>query len=471
VHLLAVRLRPGVLPGRYPSAAWALAIAALIGLGLPRTASAVPSFARQTGMPCSQCHTLSFGPALTAYGRQFKLNGYTFGEGEHPLPVALMVQGGYSRTDAAQPDAPAPHFSPSTNLSVDQVSLFVATRITDHIGMFSQATYSGVDRHFSWDNTDIRYARPMKLFGTDAVVGISVNNNPTVQDLWNSTPAWAYPYITSPLVPGASASPIISGGLAQVVLGATAYTMIHDHVYLEAGAYRGLSDRWLGNVGLYPDNNAHVNGAAPYWRAAYQFTTGEHREHYFSVGTFGMDVKLQPDPAVPDTNRYTDVALDGTYQYTPEGPGSIIANASLIHERQQLGATFNAGGSDNATNHLTALEIDASYAWRQTWSAGLGFFDISGGTDATLYAPAPFSGSANGSPDTRGVTVQFECVPLGKLQSWGRPWVNLRVGLQYTAYLRFNGGTTNYDVVPGPNAPGRNASQNNSLFLFSWMAF
>src|ERR1700726_2510870 len=443
----------------------ALALLVFMVIALPRIASAVPSFARQTGMPCSQCHTLSFGPALTAYGRQFKLNGYTFGEGEHPMPLALMIQGGFSRSAAAQPAAPVPHFSNNDNISLDQVSLFVGSRISEHIGMLGQATYSGERRHFNWDNTDIRYARPLTLFGTDAVVGISVNNNPTVQDLWNSTPAWAYPYITSPLVPGASASPIISGGLAQLVLGAPAYTMIHDHVYLEAGAYPGLSGRWLGNVGLYPDNNAHVNGAAPYWRAAYQFTKGEHGEHYFSVGTFGMDVKLQPDPTVPDTDRYTDVALDATYQYTPEAPGAILVNASLIHEKQQLNATFNGGGSANAINHLNALELDASYSYRQTWSAGAGLFDISGGSDLTLYGAAPLSGSKNGSPATRGYTLQFECVPLGKMQSWGRPWVNLRVGLQYTGYLRFNGGTSNYDGF------GSSASQNNSLFLFSWMAF
>jgi len=439
----------------------ALALLVFMIMALPRTASAVPSFARQTGMPCSQCHTLSFGPALTPYGRQFKLNGYTFGEGEHPMPLAFMVQGGYSRVDKALPDPAAAHFSTNNNVSVDQVSVFLATRLTEHIGMFSQSTYSGEDRHFSWDNTDIRYARPLKLFGTDAVVGISVNNNPTVQDLWHSSPAWAYPYIGSPLVPGIGAAPVI-GGLGGVAVGATAYTMIHDHVYLEAGAYKGLSDRWLGNVGLYPDNNVHINGAAPYWRAAYQFSRGEHGEHYFSVGTFGMDVKMQPDAAVPDTDHYTDVALDATYQYTPDGPGAILVNASLIHEKQQLNATL---GPDNATNHLNALEIDASYAYRQTWSAGLGLFDTSGGRDARLYGPNPFDGSNNGSPDTRGYTAQFECVPLGKMQSWGRPWVNLRVGLQYTGYLRFNGGTSNYD------GSGRSASQNNSLFLFSWMAF
>jgi len=455
--------RHNVRTSRYRGYSFALLV--FMVMALPRIASAVPSFARQTGMPCSQCHTLSFGPALTAYGRQFKLNAYTFGEGEHPMPLALMIQGGFSRSEAPQPDVAAAHFSNNNNLSVDQVSLFVATRLTEHIGMFAQSTYGGESRHYNWDNTDIRYARALNLFGTDAVVGISVNNNPTVQDLWVSTPAWAFPYITSPLVPGASAKPIISGGLAQLVLGATGYAMIHDHVYLETGAYRSLSDRWLNNVGLYPANNAHVNGAAPYWRAAYQFTKGEHGEHYFSVGTFGMDVKLQPDPTVPDTDRYTDVALDATYQYTPEAPGAILVNASLIHEKQQLNATFNGGGSANAINHLNALELDASYSYRQTWSAGAGLFDISGGRDLTLYGAAPLSGSNNGSPDTRGYTLQFECVPLGKMQSWGRPWVNLRVGVQYTGYLRFNGGTSNYDGF------GRSASQNNSLFLFSWMAF
>src|SRR6195256_1627195 len=214
---------------RYRGCAFALLV--FIVMGSPRIASAVPSFARQTGMPCSQCHTLSFGPALTAYGRQFKLNGYTFGEGEHPMPLAFMVQGGYSRVDTPPPDALAAHYSTNNNLSVDQVSVFLATRLTEHIGMFSQSTYSGVDRHFSWDNTDIRYARPLKLFGTDAVVGISVNNNPTVQDLWVSTPAWAYPYITSPLVPGAIASPVISGGARPGGVGGPADPPIPNTVY------------------------------------------------------------------------------------------------------------------------------------------------------------------------------------------------------------------------------------------------
>ena len=64
-----------------------LAAAALVALaigfltiGFASPAQALPSFARQTGQPCGTCHT-DF-PALTPYGRKFKLLGYTTGGGE-----------------------------------------------------------------------------------------------------------------------------------------------------------------------------------------------------------------------------------------------------------------------------------------------------------------------------------------------------------------------------------------------------
>jgi hypothetical protein len=44
---------------------------------------------------------------------------------------------------------------------------------------------------------------------------------------------------------------------------------------------------------------------------------------------------------------------------------------------------------------------------------------------------------------------------------WGAPWVNLKLGIQYTLYTQFNGGTNNYDGF------GRNASGNNTLLLFA----
>src|SRR6202158_5370296 len=39
-------------------------------------AQAVPSYSRQTGLPCASCHYAP--PELNAFGRKFKLDGYVF---------------------------------------------------------------------------------------------------------------------------------------------------------------------------------------------------------------------------------------------------------------------------------------------------------------------------------------------------------------------------------------------------------
>src|SRR5579871_1350227 len=45
-------------------------------LVMRQDANAVPSYSRQTGLPCSSCHLAP--PELNAFGRKFKLDGYTF---------------------------------------------------------------------------------------------------------------------------------------------------------------------------------------------------------------------------------------------------------------------------------------------------------------------------------------------------------------------------------------------------------
>ena len=42
---------------------------------------------------------------------------------------------------------------------------------------------------------------------------------------------------------------------------------------------------------------------------------------------------------------------------------------------------------------------------------------------------------------------------------------HVRLGIQYTGYTRFDGGSSNYDGT------GRSAGDNNTLFLFYWLAF
>src|SRR5579863_4856613 len=45
-------------------------------LALTQFAYAIPSYSRQTGLPCATCHYAP--PELTPFGRKFKLEGYTF---------------------------------------------------------------------------------------------------------------------------------------------------------------------------------------------------------------------------------------------------------------------------------------------------------------------------------------------------------------------------------------------------------
>ena len=46
---------------------------------------------------------------------------------------------------------------------------------------------------WAWDNADVRYANTANIGGVDVIYGITANNNPTVQDVWNTTPAWTFP--------------------------------------------------------------------------------------------------------------------------------------------------------------------------------------------------------------------------------------------------------------------------------------
>src|SRR5262249_19525308 len=140
-----------------------VALVVLVICVTPR-ANAVPAFARQTGQPCTTCHIGSFGPQLTPFGRDFKIGGYTQAGGEglaSKIPLSAMLLPSFTNTGAGQPGGAAPHFGDNNNVAMDQISVFLAGRITDYAGAFVQGTYSGGDRAFLLDNTDVRLTTPL----------------------------------------------------------------------------------------------------------------------------------------------------------------------------------------------------------------------------------------------------------------------------------------------------------------------
>src|SRR5437867_4062161 len=264
----------------------------------PVLAQAVPSFARQTGLECGNCH-LSW-LELTSVGRAFKLGGYTLmkatneerpwlptqNDGPPPkLPLAAMLQ--LSATDTKSTAGADPsNFPRNDSVVLQQFSLFYAGRIAEHVGAFTQWTYDGVAHHSSIDNVDLRYADHLKREGTNLTYGLTINNNPTVSDIYNTTPAWGFPFASSSVAVAPNAAPVIDGGLAQQVVGFGAYTLWNKTVYAEVAAYR-TADRAFSvfRAGTDKATDAVLDGYAPYWRLALQHLWGEGK-HSAMIGTY-----------------------------------------------------------------------------------------------------------------------------------------------------------------------------------------
>jgi hypothetical protein len=486
-------------------------LAGLLTIAFAPPAQALPSFARQTGQPCGTCHT-DF-PALTPYGRRFKLLGYTAGGGEfrstpfssptgsdaraeldklrgyakalppvadgnkeYVPPLSMMAIVGYTHTQGPTVAPPTDPYNANDNVVLTPFSAFYGGAITDNIGAFAQVTYSAPDplsalsgtpadqfKHtWSWDNADVRFARTASIGPLDVVYGVTANNNPTVQDLWNTTPAWGFPYAVSSLAATPGASTMIEGAFAARVGGIGAYTSINDLLYLEFTAYRTLGFREQNSLGMNPfDGPGLFGGVAPYWRVALEPHWGRHS---LMVGAFGMYFDVHPwlDPSFvtgttgtfAQSDKFTDMGFDSQYQYQGDNYW-VTLRGSYIREFQRLDASFANLASSNPTNQLNSLKLQASFAYGADNRIVLTgqYFDIRGTSDPNLYV-----GFASGvSPNSNGWMAEIAYIPFGASKAFGWPWFNARIGLQYTYYNKFDGTTIG-------------AHDNNTLFLHAWFA-
>jgi hypothetical protein len=423
-------------------------------------AAAVPAFAVQTGQPCKTCHIGAFGPQLTPFGRQFKLNGYTLRAGDaFTVPLSGMAVASYVHTQKDQPGPPAEHFDTNDNTTLDEASIFLAGGIGDHFGGFAQVTYSGIDRAWSWDNLDLRAVDHIALLGSDVLLGLSLNNNPSIQDVWATLPGWGFPFTDSDLEPGPEAATVISDALAQNVVGESAYAWWDDRLYTEVGLYESPGTDFLKKVGVDPGDTSEIDTAAPYVRVAWQQDMGEQN---FEVGAFGLFANLFPgrDHSTGQTDHFSDIGLDASYQYTGTGENIVTVNGRYIHESQTLDATQALGAALNRDLNLNELNLNASYYYENTVGFTAGAFSITGDSDPLLFAD-----SRTFSPNSSGFIFQADVTPFGGDDAPLGKRLNLRVGLQYVVFTKFNGASTNFDGL------GHNASDNNTLRLFLWTAF
>jgi hypothetical protein len=427
-------------------AALAVATAAL----MPATSQAVPAFARQTGQNCVACHTGGQFPEFTPYGRLFKMTGFTIGERTIPLSVMGVAT---SSSIAKPPDGTDKNVTPVFATG----SVFLAGKITDNIGGFAQVTYDpwvpngdGFSGHSNADNIDVRFANHIISDKNDWIYGVSLNNNPSVTDPWNTAAAWMQ------YVPGAglnsssfidSATPYpeyFSGGN---IAGLNAYVYWNRSVYAELGTYR-TADGALKFMTAGTDPKTLLSGSNnPYWRLA---LTREWGPHNIMVGTSGMVAHVfNPDlmDSYPDNlDKVRNTGFDAQYQYILD-PHTVTLQLARMKTEVTYSDAFNAGpdviipGMNDTT---TVTRAKLAYTYQAKYGGSLSLFNKTGSNNQGL-----------GDPSTRGITYEAFVTPVQ----------NVRIGAQYTSYSTFDGASTNYDGA------GRNASDNNSMFLYVWFAY
>lgn len=412
----------------------------------PLDAAAVPAFARQTGQNCVACHAGGQFPELTPYGRMFKLTGYTIGERTLPLSMMAVV----TANKVKVPD-PTQGRTQDGNLIFNTASLFIAGKATDNIGGFAQITYNKYDTqnpdtlkwssHSGADNMDFRYADRYIDDKQDLVYGVTLHNNPTVQDVWMSAPAWGPATVPGSTGAGSGALPKLADGLSQQVAGLGAYAYWNQTVYAEVTGYRtgdGVFSFMTQGVNKDHGPQVYLKGVNPYWRLALTRAWGPHNG---MVGVSGLNVKLYPDSTDPSgsTDRYRDLSLDAQYQYLLD-PYTVTAQASYIHEKQSLAANV---GATNPSDTINSLRAKLSYVYQAKYGATLSYFDIHGSTNN------------NPNTNTRGWTPEIFWTPVQYV----------RLGLQYTMFNRVNG------LSSGTDGAGRSAKDDNTVFFYVWGAY
>lgn len=441
-------------------------------------ARAVPSFARQTGLACEACHTIP--PELTPFGRRFRLNAYTLTTrpplvtdiDDHKrntvfltdLPgMSILLQATYDHWNRALPDSQVPGAKAQADdfQFPQQFSIMYAGAVSDHVGAWMQMTYLQNTGNIGVDNNEVRYSG--HTADNEWLWGLTLNNNPSFQDVWNTGEAYGIPYFpvqslylaTQPLGGASLRAPIFTlfPGLAA---GLGAYVWYKDSVYLELSEYHSaksgsvIADEDSSNLNL---GGGTIDNFAPYWRATYEKDWGYNSA---SIGTSGMYVKFVPKVYAGQTlspgnvNRYLDISVDWQYQYN--GPHNIFTFLGhYTHENEENNAALVPTYFSNPTDHLNQLQMTGEYYHNRTFGGLISFVRTTGTTDV------PFNGGT-GSPAN-----QYEVYELDYL-----PWFNTKLLLQYDVYNVVNNNQNPFFLAGSSNPK---ASDNNTWVVGLWMDF
>jgi len=302
-------------------------------------ASAVPSFARQTGMACSACHYQHF-PVLNGFGQSFKASGYTMMgaqgkvEGEHlsipdTLNASILLKARYQKTDGTDPVGTIG--GDTTNSGQwqipDELSLFFGGRIADS------------------DLIKIGFMNENNMAGSPMVAGFKI---PVVVDL-GAAKVMAIPYITDALG--------VAYGFEQSSTGMTRGVRWAEHRSdVSAAQYTGIGSGTASGVALVLHTDmGYINVSK--WSPAFAYIAGTT-----GVGMGSTWVRVAATPTVADWALHIGVGIASGASRADAASPSRDTKGTVI-DLQAQGAVAGMETSfyfQNATaNKTTATSTNA----------------------------------------------------------------------------------------------------------------
>ena len=268
-----------------------------------------------------------------------------------------------------------------------------------------QFTYDGVSNAFLMDNTDIRFANNVKIGGKQLIYGISFNNNPTVQDVWNTTPVWGFPYASSSVAPTPAAGAVIDGGLGSQVGGLGIYAYWNNLIYGEVNFYRTAANGYPQFLSAGTHVDSLVDGVAPYWRLYLQHQWGKNT---FMLGHYGMVTNIFPQGQTRgNSDQFTISPLTPSINTLPRNTSSLLLPPGFTKFR--IGMPVLLGQHRQPLRYPGYFRVNANYFYWSHYGTFGGKWPISTPSAAGmcgLYASDPVGGSSNGRPNSNGFILQ-----------------------------------------------------------------
>jgi hypothetical protein len=368
--------------------------------------SAVPSFTRQTGLTCNQCHvTFSNVPDFTFTGKKFRLNAYRtpyvsekIEAGEEGAlsgnRLVLGIQNIFSlrfrnvllsqskaATDASIPD---PGKGPVTTQPGTTISWFYVGGIGEHIGLWNEFYLDAVGnasasaapfRINTFDEYDLKFAfNP----GYENIVGFAITTQ-GIGDLAGFGP-----------FNSGTPNAIQRGGISS------AHTS-----YVNLAAYTLVKDRFLVVAGVQPGEDNYNFSDGMNTQAVFGYALGNTDRNQawvnftIKAGNDGVPIVSNPslnsDRAVTYSDAiagisalHKDAAGKSLGAYTPANTGDFVrTNAELLYgfvDRGQHSFTGGIGFSTNRETYDDGAEIkQASMGVR-----GRYFYDRTYGAEYTF---------------------------------------------------------------------------------------